>query len=117
MVPAGRAHINIWVRPFLSLKIKVHQVVELSLRVPSSKGIEFIIRNEDAVTSATLRGWGLGILHLFILLPGLSLNVKAVDVIEGDSLVAKTSMSTKDVHFAVVEAVAAICAGGWGSDC
>lgn len=115
MVPAGEFREDIIVLPLARREVEVSQTFVLRLGVPTSIGIELAVGHKDAVASATDLGRSLFLL-LLVLLPGLSRNVKAVDVVVCKALVAETTVTAVDVNFAIVVAGAAVCAGSWGAD-
>jgi hypothetical protein len=63
------------------------------------------------VTTTTLRGVVCGL----NLLPLLGLEIEAEEVVEGNSLVVNTTMTTEQVDFTIKKGGCSICARGWGS--
>ncbi len=74
-----------------------------------------MVENEDGVAT-TAHGRGLSLLDRLILVPGLSLKIKTVDVVEGLSLVVVTSVATIDVDLSLEKGVTHVGSGKRGSD-
>jgi hypothetical protein len=107
VVPTGNIVVNIGVGPLAGVDVEDDNVVILALRVPATIRVEFVVHTEEGVTSTTHREGGLGDDGL-VLLPHLGLNIEGVDVAKGDASVAKSTVTTVDPEFAVVEAAAGI---------
>lgn len=115
MVPSADTVEDVWVGPLAGLEIEDDEVGELGLRVPSSIGVELVIDNEDGVTSTAW--WGrLSLLDWLILMPGLSVNIEAVDVVKGLSGIVETSMATIDVDFVSGETGTTVGSWGWSTN-
>lgn len=115
MIPAGNVVVNIWVGPLLGVHVPNNQVVVLGLRVPTTIGVELVLKSEEGVTTTTFWHWGLGWDGL-VSLPSLGLNVEGVDIAEGDSSVVKTTVTTIDPELALVMADTSVGTGWWGTD-
>jgi len=48
--------------------------------------------------------------------PGLSFDIKRVDVTKGDAGVVQTTMATIDVYFSIVVAGTSVGSGSWSAD-
>ena len=102
MVPSGDTIEDIGVRPLAGVQVKDDQASELGLGVPATIGVELIIHDEDGVTT-TANGGRLGLRDGNVLLPCLRIEIKAVDIGEGSASVVQTTVTTIDIHLAVVE--------------
>jgi len=95
VVPSWDTVEDIWVRPESRLKVEHDGVAELRLRVPSTVNVDSVSLTEDGVTSSWF-GWVVVWLDLF---PKIGFSVEAVDVVEGNTGVVETSMTSEDVDF------------------
>jgi hypothetical protein len=99
MVPSVNFMHAIRVIPFLFFKIKLHDVVELHFRIPSTIDENFSFTGECRVTSSTF-WWTVSRDNFF---PSLALQIKSIKIVESDTRKAETSMTSKDVNFAFVD--------------
>lgn len=95
VVPSWDSVEDIWVRPELGLKVEHDGVAVLGLRVPSTIDVNLVGFTEDGVTSS----WFWWVVVWLDLLPKVCFSIKAVDVVESNTGVVKTSMSSEDVDF------------------
>ena len=113
VIPAGDTVIDIIVSPLARLKIELDHAAELRVAVPATVRVKLVIDDEDGVTT-TADGIGLSSVHGLIMVPGLSLQIEAENVIEGLAFVVVTTVATIDEHLAVVERGAHV---GTGKGC
>jgi hypothetical protein len=99
MVPSGNLVKDIRVRPLFLLEVKDENIGVLHLRVPSTINVDLLITGEDTVTTSSI---GNVTCEGFDLLPSLSLKIKGVEIVEGNSCVVETSMSSEKVNLIVV---------------
>lgn len=111
MVPSWDFVVDIWISPFLGLKVEHPDVVVLHLSVPATIDVDLLVTGEE--TESTSAVWG--IVLWLNLLPGLSGEIEAVQVVEGNTGVVKSTMSSEHVHFIVVYASADVGSWSWGS--
>ena len=112
VVPSWDVVVDIWISPFLGLKVENPDVVELHLSVPSTIDVDLVVTGEERVSSSSV--WRIVVWHQ--LLPSLSRQVEAVKVVEGHTGVVQTSMTTENVHFIVVNAGADVGSGAGSAD-
>ena len=113
MVPSGDLIKDIRVRPFFLLKVKDKNIGVLHLRVPSSIDVDFSVTGEHTVSTSSIRNVsGEG----FDLLPSLGLEIEGVKVVEGNSGVVETSVTSEQVNLSVVEGGSRVGSGSRGSD-
>ena len=107
MVPSGNLVVNIGIVPLLGGEIEDDHVVIVELGVPSTIGVELIVVDENGVTTTT---WGQRLQSLdgFDALPDAALNIVSVDIIEGDTCVVKTTVSSIDEDLVLVDAGAGV---------
>lgn len=111
VVPSWDFVVNIWISPFFGLKVEHPDVVVLHLSVPATIDVDLLVTGEE--TESTSSVWGV-ILWLNFL-PSLSCEIETVKIVEGNTSVVKTSMSSEHVHLVFVDASADIGSWSWGS--
>lgn len=84
MVPTGNVVVDIWVGPLIGVHVEDDYVVVLGLRVPATVRVKLVVVSENGVSSTTLGQRSLSD-HWLMLGPGLGLNVKRVDIAEGNA--------------------------------
>jgi hypothetical protein len=103
VVPAGLVTVDIGIGPLMGGEVEADSAVVSSLGVPSTVGKELSFGTENGV-STTSKGKGLKADDGFQVFPGLVFTVESVNVIERDTGVVQTTMSTIDVDLALVVA-------------
>ena len=88
----------IWVIPFFLFKIVLHDVIELHFGVPSTIDEDLAFTGKGGVTSSSF--WRVVVRDDF--LPSFGLQIEAVEIVESNSRVAETSMSSEDVNLVFV---------------
>jgi len=111
VVPSWDFVVNIWISPFFGLKVVYPDVVVLHLSVPSTIDVDFTFTGEETVSSSAV--WGVVVWNE--LLPNLSSEIEAVQIVEGNTSVVKTSMSSEEIHFILINACANIGSWSWSS--
>lgn len=101
VIPTGNTVENIVIPPLTSPEVEVDQVGELGVTVPATVRVHLVVDHEDGVAT-TARRWELLLLDRLVLVPGLGLQIKAEDVIEGLALIVMTTVATIDVDLALV---------------
>lgn len=113
MVPSVYLMNAIWIIPFFLLKIELHDVVKLHFGVPSTINEDFTFTSKSGVSTSTF-WWIVAWNDLF---PLFGFKIKAIEIIESDSRVAETSMSSKEIYFTFVENSRGIGSWRWGTNC
>lgn len=113
VVPSWDFVVDIWISPFFGLEVENPNVVVLHFSVPSSIDIDLLITGEQTVSTSSI--WRVVVWNE--LLPSFFLEVEAVKVIESNTGVVETSMSSEDIDFLVVNASSAVCSWSWSSAC
>ena len=80
-------------------KVELHDVVELHFRVPSTIDEDFTFTGKSGMTTSSF--WR--VVAWDDLLPLFSLEIEAVEIVECDSGVAETTMSSEDVDLTFIE--------------
>jgi hypothetical protein len=112
MVPSWNWVENIWLKPFLLVKIEESDVIVLHLGVPSTIDVDLVVVSKATVTTSSI-WWTVDWDNL---LPSFSLQIKGMKIIESDSLVAQTTMTSEDVDLVLMETSTCIGSCWWGSD-
>ena len=112
VVPTSDIVVNIRVWPFICIQIKDNKVVVLGFRVPAAIRVKFIIVGKQRMTSTTFWLRCLSNYRLE-LCPCFCLNIKRVDIIESDSWIVETAMTSINVDLTLVMASASISTRWW----
>lgn len=111
VVPSWDFVVDIWISPLFGLKVEHPDVVVLHLSVPSTIDVDLLITGEE--TESTSAIWG--IVLWLDLLPSLGCEIEAVQVVEGNTGVVETSMSSEHVHLVVIDASTDVGSWSWGT--
>jgi hypothetical protein len=112
MVPSVNFMKAIWVIPLFLFEIELHDVVKLHFRVPSTINEDFTFTGKSGMATSSFRrvvAWN----NLF---PLFGLKIEAVEIVESNSRVAETSMSSEKINLTFIEYSRGVCSWRWSTD-
>ena len=112
MIPSVNFMNAIWVIPFFLFEIELHDVVKLHFRVPSTINEDFTFTSKSGMATSSFRS----VVAWNNLLPLFGLKIEAVEIVESNSRVAETSMSSEKINFTFVENSRRVGSWSWSTD-
>jgi len=83
VVPSSDTIRDIRIVPLLSFNIIDDDIVKLGLSIPTTIGVDLVVKGKDRVTTTTFRNGVFG----FMLGPGLLLQIKGVEIVKRNASV------------------------------
>ena len=114
MVPSWSTVVDIWLKPFVLLEVELPNVIVLLLGVPTTVNVDLSIESEQTVATTTIWDWTSGVWNNLV--PSFCLEIEGIHIVEGDSGVTLSSMSTLKIYLAFVVDCSSVGSWCWGTN-